>query len=452
MDPKYFKINFNNFRCLNMCQCIILKVRPYIKNFDINRSRQVGVLFDTIELLIRLDDYMTYDQSIYFESEIIEKDSKNNEIYIINFSNNIKYIGSILNGKFHGEGKLFLGNKLYYIGEFENNLFHGNGELFSNYCDHYLGEFSEGCVTGIGEVKWCNGNQYSGSFRNNLIDGYGTYNLADGSFYNGYHVNGEKSGLGIYTSVSDDGVKTEFISEFWSGNILYGRGTIKCESNSFYYSGDIRALISRQLQTYILPHGTGKLQNKSNVDIHVGKFRYGLKEGIGNQYHDNGNKKYSGFFFQDKYEGPGKLYDSSGSNIFDGNFHLGKKHGEGWILDGDSSELTNFKNDKKFGRCIHTNRDLKICCNYYYEEKIVSQKYKNLNETENSLKSNCDTCSICLSTFNDKSLITKLPKCGHIFHSECLFNWLQDNESCPICRDTNLFKENNEKKRKLDDT
>ena len=58
MDPKYFKINFNNFRCLNMCPCLIFKVRPYIKNFNINRSRQVGVLFDTIELLIRLDDYM----------------------------------------------------------------------------------------------------------------------------------------------------------------------------------------------------------------------------------------------------------------------------------------------------------------------------------------------------------------------------------------------------------
>ena len=120
MDPKYFKINFNNFRCLNMCPCIIFKVRHYIKNFNINRSRQVGVLFDTIELLIRLDDYMTYDQSIYFESEIIEKDSKNNEIYIINFSNNIKYIGSILNGKFHGEGKLFLGNKnLFAIKKYE---------------------------------------------------------------------------------------------------------------------------------------------------------------------------------------------------------------------------------------------------------------------------------------------------------------------------------------------
>ena len=110
-----------------------------------------------------------------------------------------------------------------------------------------------------------------------------------------------------------------------------------------------------------------------------------------------------------------------------------------------SAEITHFGKSYYFDKNIFK-------CFQGGKIKIVSQKYKNLNEPESSLKSSCDTCSICFSDFSDNSLITKLPKCGHIFHSECLFTWLQDNESCPICRDTNLFKENNEKKRKLDDT
>ena len=448
MDMNYFKVNIKNNRFVSMCPCATVKFRTLNKNFITNSRQYVGVLFNSIELLCGLKSDIRFQESTCFQDKVIDKDFEKDQIYVITFSGNVKYIGTILNDQFDGLGKLFLNNKLYYEGEFKNNLFHGYGELFSNFFDIYSGEFSEGCVNGLGKVIWHNGTKYSGNFKDNLIDGIGTYSFSDGSFYHGSHLDGKRSGLGIYTSIANDGTKTEFVSDFWN-ELPFRKGIIKCDSNSFYYNGDIRIFISSEFRNYILPHGIGKLKNKSDVDTYVGEFKFGLKDGVGKQYNESGDKLYSGHFFRDKYEGFGKLYDSNGFNIYDGNFHLGEKHGEGWISDRDSKELVTFKLGKRFGKCVRTSSDLKISCNYYCEEKIVSQKYKNIKESDNSLKSNCETCSICFNNFCDNNLITKFPKCGHIFHSECIFTWLKDNESCPICRDTNLFKENIDRKRKF---
>jgi len=41
-------------------------------------------------------------------------------------------------------------------------------------------------------------------------------------------------------------------------------------------------------------------------------------------------------------------------------------------------------------------------------------------------------CPICLD--DDPPLDRTLDECGHRFHSECIFKWLDENNSCPICR------------------
>jgi len=43
-------------------------------------------------------------------------------------------------------------------------------------------------------------------------------------------------------------------------------------------------------------------------------------------------------------------------------------------------------------------------------------------------------CSICMEAFQDGECVRELPMCGHIFHSECIDEWLSLNGSCPICR------------------
>tara|TARA_B110000967_G_C18737896_1_gene486137 strand:+ start:15 stop:383 length:369 start_codon:yes stop_codon:yes gene_type:complete len=41
-------------------------------------------------------------------------------------------------------------------------------------------------------------------------------------------------------------------------------------------------------------------------------------------------------------------------------------------------------------------------------------------------------CSICFDTIVDE---TKLNKCGHTFHYDCIKEWFDINQTCPICRE-----------------
>jgi len=43
-------------------------------------------------------------------------------------------------------------------------------------------------------------------------------------------------------------------------------------------------------------------------------------------------------------------------------------------------------------------------------------------------------CSICIEQVNDKELVKRLPKCGHMYHAECIDTWLDKNNICPVCR------------------
>ena len=43
-------------------------------------------------------------------------------------------------------------------------------------------------------------------------------------------------------------------------------------------------------------------------------------------------------------------------------------------------------------------------------------------------------CSICMEKFLEGDQIRELPGCGHIFHAECVAEWLKLQPSCPVCR------------------
>lgn len=50
-----------------------------------------------------------------------------------------------------------------------------------------------------------------------------------------------------------------------------------------------------------------------------------------------------------------------------------------------------------------------------------------------------DTCPICLEEMKDDGL-TIITKCGHEFHRECLDKWLPKENSCPLCRNKDIWK------------
>ena len=59
------------------------------------------------------------------------------------------------------------------------------------------------------------------------------------------------------------------------------------------------------------------------------------------------------------------------------------------------------------------------------QRRILKELY--LNQEDNH-----KTCIICSDVISDSLVISK---CGHIHHKECLINWTNINNCCPICRD-----------------
>lgn len=50
-------------------------------------------------------------------------------------------------------------------------------------------------------------------------------------------------------------------------------------------------------------------------------------------------------------------------------------------------------------------------------------------------------CSICLDYYKAKETVcwAKNDDCDHIFHQDCIVQWLVDHDDCPLCR-SNLLE------------
>ena len=79
--------------------------------------------------------------------------------------------------------------------------------------------------------------------------------------------------------------------------------------------------------------------------------------------------------------------------------------------------------DKIFNENKNNNKESNIV-----KDKIKKfpQIYYKKNEFDNF------ECFICIDEFKENELLKQL-KCGHIFHKECLGQWLLKNNNCPIC-------------------
>ena len=68
--------------------------------------------------------------------------------------------------------------------------------------------------------------------------------------------------------------------------------------------------------------------------------------------------------------------------------------------------------------------------------KIIEKIKKNIISIEDIDKSS-STCSICLDDFNSEKEIAFLD-CKHIYHMECIIEWINKDASCPLCRSSEL--------------
>ena len=72
--------------------------------------------------------------------------------------------------------------------------------------------------------------------------------------------------------------------------------------------------------------------------------------------------------------------------------------------------------------------------------EIVSTSSTKAASSSNSASKNkvaaaATTCAICLSSYNEGDILKILPNCRHIFHIDCISQWLMEHSNlCPLCR------------------
>ena len=45
-----------------------------------------------------------------------------------------------------------------------------------------------------------------------------------------------------------------------------------------------------------------------------------------------------------------------------------------------------------------------------------------------------DTCAVCQELFDNLDIVTELVGCNHIFHFNCVKEWIDTKGTCPCCR------------------
>jgi hypothetical protein len=45
-----------------------------------------------------------------------------------------------------------------------------------------------------------------------------------------------------------------------------------------------------------------------------------------------------------------------------------------------------------------------------------------------------ETCAICFCEYEGFDSVKTLPKCGHLYHTECIDTWLSRGTTCPLCK------------------
>mmetsp|Transcript_14075 Transcript_14075/g.11775 ORF Transcript_14075/g.11775 Transcript_14075/m.11775 type:complete len:143 (-) Transcript_14075:26-454(-) len=52
-----------------------------------------------------------------------------------------------------------------------------------------------------------------------------------------------------------------------------------------------------------------------------------------------------------------------------------------------------------------------------------------------------ELCVMCQEDMKKGTKAKKMPGCGHVFHDECIMEWLERHNTCPICRNDELETE-----------
>ncbi len=292
--------------------------------------------------------------------------------YIVRERNGI-YVGSLLTGQKHGQGKFGYSNGDIYEGYWKNNRRSGKGLLVMNTGEKYEGSFENNVFHGPGKYTWNDGKEYEGNVFYGLRDGFGTMKFSNGNIYRGDWKNDKREGRGIL--IMGNGDKYD---GFWMNNGRNGMGKYTWNNGDEYegnWAGD-----------WINGKGTLKY---SDGKIYKGEWKDDKKEGEGVLTLKNGDR-YEGKCVNDILQCEVKIEYSSGDK-YQGEINVTnlKRQGKGMIVFSNGDEYDgDWANDKPHGHGIYFWRKDKTTFEGFWEDGKVSKvtAYVKLKEGENKTK------------------------------------------------------------------
>ena len=314
-----------------------------------------------------------------------------------------KYVGELMDGKFHGQGTYTHANGNRYVGEYKDGKRTGQGTYTFANGNKYVGEWRDDKYNGQGTLTFADGEKYFGEFRDNNYNGQGTFTFADGTIQEGIWKDDEfqyakklsppvpvikapaqselppcpLSGIfhncfGTYTFNNGD----KYVGE-WRDDKRNGKGT-DTYANGDKYVGESKDDKQNGQGTYTYANGNryvgefkdGKRNGQGTYtfargDRYVGEWRDDKNNGQGTYTFDNGDK-YVGEFKDNTYHGQGTFTYANG-NRYVGEYKDDKRTGQGtftWV-DGERY-VGEFKDGKTNGQGVRTFADSSV---YIGEER-----------------------------------------------------------------------------------
>ncbi|KAJ4943917.1 hypothetical protein JOQ06_006410 [Pogonophryne albipinna] len=65
-------------------------------------------------------------------------------------------------------------------------------------------------------------------------------------------------------------------------------------------------------------------------------------------------------------------------------------------------------------------------------DAIITQLLNQFENTEDHVASGLE-CSVCKDDYSVGEIVRQLP-CNHMFHNDCIVPWLEQHDTCPVCR------------------
>lgn len=352
--------------CSNCGENLILETTDY-SNETIERINSLDIViqeFDNLLSSVDFEKYQNLEEKFQDNWNLLKfsyEEINNNLSRVSNLiiDKNLIYIGEIEDGKRHGKGTLFEKSdydneiEILYHGNWIDDQKNGNGTSFTISLIEYIGEWENDVYCGNGklyldinsELKIYERSYIKGDFIETPNFNYSgipsSIIIENGKKYNQKGILNFEGSFELERKV--DSYSYEYYN-FWKINGL-GK-EYYTTTNQIKYEGEYK---------FGIRQGQGKEYFENGYVSYDGEWKENDRNGNGTQYFENGSIKQEGVFQNDVPFGRIKIYWESGKLNFDGIIFMdqdGNTLATGTIVYNENGELVNVKGHNINGRFI----------------------------------------------------------------------------------------------------